>query len=298
MTPPVRTGLLAAALSVVASLAHAACADYAPQPKPQNVGRDIVGHDLDTIIDRGWMEFAVYEDFPPYSYRDAGRLQGVDIAIGRLIADELGVDARFMTAAAGENLDADLRNYVWKGPIIGGRVANVMLRVPFDVEFACRVEQAVMTGQYATETIAVAYDEASYPDAAPTPAYFRFDKVGVENDSISDFFLTSAFGGRIGPNVTRSTTVVEAMALLADGAVKAVMAPRAQLEHSLVAGQAVHEPPLLGFASSRWTIGLAVNFRYRPLAYSVDDAIAAGLADGRVAKIFEDRGLTFVPPER
>ena len=99
-----------------------------------------------------------------------------------------------------------------------------MLRVPFDVEFACRVEQAVMTGQYATETIAVAYDEASYPDAAPTPAYFRFDKVGVENDSISDFFLTSAFGGRIGPNVTRSTTVVEAMALLADGAVKAVMA--------------------------------------------------------------------------
>ena len=41
-----------------------------------------------------------------------------------LIAEDLGVEARFTLVAPGENLEADLRNWVWKGPIVGGRVAT------------------------------------------------------------------------------------------------------------------------------------------------------------------------------
>lgn len=50
--------------------AHARCEDHVPQPKPQNASRDYVGADLDTIYDRGFMEFAFYQDFPPRSYVD------------------------------------------------------------------------------------------------------------------------------------------------------------------------------------------------------------------------------------
>ncbi|MEM6831623.1 MAG: hypothetical protein AAF551_14025, partial [Bacteroidota bacterium] len=57
--------------------------------------------------------------------------------------------------------------------------------------------------------------------------------------TIADFFLTSAFGGQIGPNIRRHVDVVAAMGSLANGAVKAVMAPRAQLEHDLQPGQGV-----------------------------------------------------------
>ena len=79
-----------------------------------------------------------------------GQPRGVDVEIGRLIAEYLEVEPRFNFVAAGENLDADLRFNLWKGALIGGRISNVMLRVPYDSEFACRVEQVVFTGQYSS----------------------------------------------------------------------------------------------------------------------------------------------------
>lgn len=151
--------------------ALARCADYVPQPKPQNASRDIVGADLDTIVGRGYITFAAYEDFPPWFFDEGGQIKGVDIDIARLIAGDLGVEPRCQLVAAGENLQADLRNWVWKGPIVGGRVANVMLHIPYDSEFACRVEQVVFTGRYHEEEVAVhmayralgyAVDEAIY----------------------------------------------------------------------------------------------------------------------------------------
>ncbi|MEP1535790.1 MAG: transporter substrate-binding domain-containing protein [Paracoccaceae bacterium] len=284
----------------LAGQAHAAdpCADHIPQPKPQNVGRDIVGQDMDTIQEQGHMLFAVYEDYPPYSWDDAGKPRGVDIEIAQIIAKDLGVQAQFNFVSAGENLDADLRNNIWKGALIGGRVANVMMRVPYDSAFKCRVEQVVFTGQYASESIAIAYDKASYPEEKPVPAYFRFDEVSVENDSISDFYLSSFAGGQLAAKVKRFPDMVEAMNALRDGDVKASMGPLGQLEYELDDGTAVHQPPLAGFAVSTWTLGVAVNFSYRPLSYAVDDAINFALQDGRIAGIYERYGLSFQAPER
>ncbi|WP_417205815.1 transporter substrate-binding domain-containing protein [Antarctobacter sp.] len=289
------------ALGLVAGLAttvDARCEDWTPQPKPQNASRDIVGQDLDVILERGWIEFAVFDDYPPYSFEDGGQPRGIDIEIGKLIAEDLGITARFRFVAAGENLDADLRNTLWKGPVVGGAVSNVMLRVPYDSAFTCRVEQVVFTGQYQTEGIAIAYSKAAYPEDKPVPAYFRFDTVAVENDSIADFYLTSLAGGQLKANIRRFPTMAQAMAALAAGEVKAAMGPKAQLEYGLTDALAVHQPSLPGFSVGNWTIGLGVNFRYRPLAYAVDDAIYAALSDGRIAAIFESYGLSFTPPER
>ncbi|MEP1768858.1 MAG: transporter substrate-binding domain-containing protein [Sulfitobacter sp.] len=274
------------------------CADHVPQPKPQNTGRDFVGQDMDTIQDQGFMTFAVYEDYPPYSWEDAGKPRGVDIEIARLIAEDLGVEARYNFVAAGENLEADLRNNIWKGPIIGGRVSNVMMRIPYDSGFKCRVEQVVFTGQYSTESIAIAYDKASYPEEKPIPAYFRFDPVAVENDSISDFYLSSFAGGQLAGKTQRYPDMVAAMAALDAGQVKAVMGPLGQLEHGLKDHTAVHQPPLAGFAVSSWTLGVAVSFSYRPLSYAVDDAVNYALQDGRLAEIYQSYGLTLQAPTR
>ena len=157
-------GLLVSLSLAAPAPAGTRCADYVPQPRPQNVSRDIVGADLDTIVDRGFITFAAYEDFPPWSYEQDGKPAGVDIEIGRLIAEDLGVEARFQLVAAGENLDADLRNWIWKGPVVSGRVANVMLHVPYDSDYACRVEQVTFTGQYQQERIGIAYRKDAYPD--------------------------------------------------------------------------------------------------------------------------------------
>jgi len=294
--------LRAILLSLIMAVAFAGpalarCADYVPQPKPQNASRDIVGADLDTIVERGYIEFAAYEDFAPWSYEEGGEIKGVDIDIARVIAGELGVEPRFRLVAAGENLQADLRNWVWKGPIVGGRVANVMLHIPYDSEFACRVEQVVFTGRYHEEEVAIAYRREVYPDDPPVPAYFRFDTVAVENDSIADFYLSALAGGQLRANIRRFPTTQDAMQALANGEVKAAMGPRAQLEFGLTGKLDVHTPPLPGFAVGKWVSGVAVHMAYRALGYAVDDAIYSAMQDGRMDEIFTRYGLTHVVPK-
>ncbi|MDX3975295.1 transporter substrate-binding domain-containing protein [Shinella sp.] len=296
-----RRALLAFAIGVVLQgRAFARCEDYVPQAKPQNTFAQDVGREFDRIIEDGWIEFAVYENYAPWSYEEKGKAAGVDVEIGRVIAEALGVEAKFRLVAAGENLEADLLNYVWKGAAVGGRVSDVMLHVPYDSALVCRIEQVSFTGQYATENIAIAYRAADYEEKGPTPPFFRFDPVAVENDAISDFYLTSL----IGPvdKIRRYRSTAAAMDGLAKGDTKAAMGPRAELEAGIVrhpdAGLKVHSPPLVGFARGSWTVGVGVNFQHKDLAYAVDEAIENALADGRIAGIFAAHGLTFTPPKR
>lgn len=271
-----------------------------PQARPQNTFPQDVGRSFDRVLEEGWIEFAVYEDFPPWSSRENGHVRGIDVDIGRLIAAALGVEARFRLVQAGETLDADLLNYVWKGAVIGGHVSDVMMHVPYDSDYACRIEQVTFTGQYAVEAIAIAYSRKAYPETGPTPPFFRFDTVAVENDSISDFYLTSLLGAVDKIRRYRSTAL--AMEGLAAGETMAAMGPRAELRAGVAARPeadlAMHEPPLVGFARGKWTLGVGVNFQHKDLGYAVDDAIAAALADGRIAAIFENWGVTFEPPAR
>lgn len=88
------------------------------------------------------------------------------------------------------------------------------------------------------------------------------------------------------------------MAALRAGEVKAAMGPLAQLEHGLADGLAVHRPPLVGLAQSRWALGTAIHVVHKPLGSMVDDAVHYALQDGRIAGIFERHGLTRLPPER
>lgn len=280
--------------------AFARCEDYVPQPKPQNTFAQDIGREFDKIIDDGWIEFALYEDFAPWSYKEGGKIVGVDVEIAKIIAEDIGVEPRFRLVQAGENLDTDMRNYVWKGATVGGRVSDVMLHVPYDSELTCRIEQVVFTGQYAMEALAIGYSDAEYPDEdeRPTPAYFRFDTVAVENDSISDFYLSSIGRGSVSDAINRFSTNEQAVAAMVAGETMATMAPLAVIEAGLTEGFGVHRPPLPGLVHSTWTVGVAVNQQHRDLGYAVDYAIEKALADGRIEAIFAAHGLTFLPPER
>lgn len=294
-----RRFLLAALLAVALPWGPAVaqrCADVVPQPKPQNVDRDFVGQTYDEIVDRGFVEFALYEDFAPYSWEEGGEPRGVDVEVGRIVAEALGVEPRFRFVAASETVEADLRNYVWQGAAVGGRVSNVMLHVPYDPDLGCRIEQVVMGGQAYNERIAIAYRTEVYPDKAPKPAVFRFETVGVENDSIADFYLSSLANGQVIPMMRRFPTPDAAMAALRAGEITAVVGARGQLEHGAAQGIAVTDEPLPGLGIGEWTVGTAVHMSHRDLGYAVDDAIAAAVADGRMAAAFAAYGLSFHPP--
>jgi len=210
----------------------------------------------------------------------------------------LGTALEARARAAGENVDADLMNNVVRGLVTGGEAANVMLHVPYDRELGCRNEPVVLTGQYFYEKLAIAYNETKFGDKKPVPAYFRFDKVGVENDSISDFYLSGIGNGQLVPNMVRYANVKAAIAGMAAGEVDAVMGPLGEIEAMLPdEGFGVHTPPLPGLARSQWTLGVAVRFNWRDVSYAVDDALRAAVEDGRMAAIFAAHGLTWTAPE-
>ena len=153
------------------------------------------------------------------------------------------------------------------------------------------------------ETFFLYYEETDLCGRAAEAAFVRcscmHDKFldAGETSIAAATHLTAFPGGQLSKNMRRYPTMAGAMAGLAAGETMAAMGPLAQLEAGLTDDIAVHTPPLPGFAVGKWTVGTAVHFSYRGLSYSVEDAIYAGIQDGRIEKIFADYGLSFQPPE-
>ena len=241
----------------------------------------------------GRLRVAVYRDNPPFSYRDGGRLTGVDVDLGRVIAERLGVKVDYMELTAGETVFDDLRNAVWKGHYLGGGVADVMMHVPYEKEFGLRNPEAVLFGPYQRENFALARNPMRMTQ--PMLAALPDEPVGVEVDSIPDFFLLGAFGGRLRERIVHYMTVPEAVDALVKGEVAAVVATQSQIEGAL--GERVKSFPVTpvsfpGMMTSSWDIGMAVKDNSRDLAYAVGDVIVATIEDGTLDRIFQRYGVT------
>ncbi len=256
-----------------------------------------VGKSYDEILDRGWMSLGVYSNFPPWSFKRDGKLVGIDVDIGREIARIIGVDARIEELPAGENVDTDLRNFVWKGPVIGGSVVNVMLHMPYHQELQVRNNLVVLTGKYASESLGLGYHRNR---AGSTLAAFRFATLGVEIDTLADHLALEVYGGTLTSNLKHYPNVTSMKQDLLDGEVDGVFAQKAEVEHLTreMPNFDTVVPVLPGYGSPSWQIGVAVHHPYRALGYAVDDAIAELIANGRIQQIFASYGVSWNAPER
>ena len=294
--------LLSVCVLATGGLASASCEDLAKgfgDVVPNRADAvNIVGQDFDTVLERGFLTFAVYEDFAPYSWEEGAEAKGIDIEIAKVIAEEMGVEAKFNFFMSAENVDADFRNQVSRGPLVNGEVSNVMMHAPYNKDLQCRNEFVVLGGQYFNETLATAYQKEVFPDGAPTTPYYRFHKVGVENDTISAFYLDNFNGGMLTKNVVHYPDHQAAFEGLVKREVDAVMGVKGKLEYLDQSDVIeVDTPPLVNFSLNEWTIGIAVNFRYREIFYTVDGIIADMVKDGRMAKIFEGYGVGYAGPD-
>ncbi|WP_448204112.1 substrate-binding periplasmic protein [Azospirillum sp. sgz302134] len=255
---------------------------------------------LDDVMAAGRLSVAVYRDNPPFSFRKDGRLTGMDVDLARAIAERLGVGVEFMELTAGETVSDDLRNGIWRGPVVGGGVADIMMHVPYEKEFGLRNPEAVLFAPYQRERFALARNPMRVTQ--PMLSALPDEPVGVEIDSIPDFFLLGAFGGRLRERVVHFMTIPQAVAALEKGEVSAIVATQSQIEAAL--GERAKDFPITpvsfpGMMASSWDIGLAVKENSRDLAYAVGDLITAMLDDGTVAKVFRNYGVTHnaVPTE-
>ena len=253
---------------------------------------------LDTVTERGVLRFAVYRDFPPFSHRVGGSLEGADVDLAKAIGGKMGLGVELMELTADENMDDDLRNAVWKGHYLGGGVADVMMHVPVNRDFAQRNDLVVIFGAYQRETFAVARDPSKISETAGFPV-FQTEKVGVELDTVPDFFLSGAFAGRLQANVVHYSTVEQAVDGLRAGSVAAVFAPLSQLEGALGPDKAkfpIGKMAAPNLNPSEWQIGMAVKQDGHDLAYRVGDVVTELLDGGTVKEIYDRHGLTHSAP--
>lgn len=252
---------------------------------------------LDDVLAAGSMRVAVYRDFPPYSWKEDGAVKGVDVDIAREVAKTLGVKADIWELTAGETVSDDLRNGVWKGHYLGGGVADFMMRVPYDRAFGVLNPEAVLAAPYHRERFVFVRD----PERVDTSVIDDLPDVplAVEIDSVPDFHLVSAAGGRLRPNVKHYMTMTLALDALWSGEAAAAAGPRTQVEAALATRPQrgfvvtpLNMPPPM---RASWDVGIAVNEASRDLAYAVGDALAAMAADGRMAAIFAKYGATWEP---
>ncbi len=265
-------------------------------------GGSLLARPLDDVVDSGTISIFVYSDYAPYSWEDENGAQGIDVEIGKHIAEFLEVDVEFLIRGADENLDDDLRVNIWKGDLIHRRYADVMLHVPFDREVDIRNELAVLSSPYFQEKMAVVHNVSELPEVK-TFGRFVTNPIAVELDTAGDFFLSNAFRGQLQQSVRRGRTFADAENLYLEGEVHALMASKAQAEW--VAFQAakagiesrISQPPMPGIVRTGWPIGIAVKHDSRDLSYAVGDALTDLIETGKMGEIYERYGVSWSAPE-
>ena len=255
----------------------------------------VTANELNGVADKGVIEFAVYEKYPPFSYRsDQGKPVGIDIEIGKSIARELGVKAKFRLVPADESVDDDLRNYIWKGHFTAGGKSDVMLHVPYDERFIKQVDQVKFLTPYYNEEVIFALDPNRTGNAV-TLEIFAKEKIGVEIETLADVYLLSAFGGLLRDNTVHFPSVNEASEALINGEIAAIMATRTEIEAGL--GEAkgkfkIGSMPTPGLTEKSWDLGIAVKEDRKDLATSLKLVMNKLLRSGEIKKIFSDHGVT------
>lgn len=253
---------------------------------------------LDDVVESKVLKIVVYEDNAPFSWSVDGVAKGIDVDFGKALARELGVEAEFIVRMLGEEVDDDLRANIWRGPLTGGGVGDVMLHVPTDRELAMRNKEAVIGNPYFLETIALAV----HPDRVPKDAtfdHFKTEKVGVKLGTVSDYFLMTFEKGALINNVAHHLKGSKGVAEFLSGETAALMGVRSEIEGNFHdAGKSAHfiSPPMEGIFRTQWVVGTAVDEKSRDLSYALGAAIEKLRSSGEMTKIFSKYGVTFLPP--
>lgn len=277
---------------------------------------------FDDLMASGFIRVGVYENFPPYSYKDEqGQPRGVDVELAKLIANEMDLSLELFWMLPDEDLADDLRNYLWRGHVLdhdhrherlsGKKVADLLLRIPYDKNFnyargyigegvfAYQNDLVVMMMPYQRESWALAHDIGRL-EHVRTLAVFQYHPVAVEMETVPAFMLSSVFNGALRDQTQFFRSASEAFNQLTEGNVAAAIGLRGEIEwflnqsntSSLQKGETVF--PAMG--KQQWDVGIAVREADRQLGYLVEGILEPLVMSGEIAEIFERHGISWEIP--
>lgn len=249
----------------------------------------------------GVLKVALYKDNGPYSDGTANDMRGVDVALAQALASTLGLKLSLLPFDAGERMDDDLRNMVWKGHYLGYGPADVMLHVPVDKFLIREIPQALIFAPYSREVLVMFHALDKLPglksgdDLAGLP-------LAAEKGSGAAGTLLGYGSGRLRAQVRLVNTGVQAAQAVIQGEVAAAYVSRAQAEAALHAagrsltGFGLTQMTLPGLADNGWPIGMAVKSSHKVLAQTLENALGQIRNNGQLLAMYRAQGLTLVAP--
>ena len=125
------------------------------------------------------------------------------------------------------------------------------------------------------------------------------EPIGVEVDTLSDFYLLQAMQGQISKNIRHFENISKAADALKAGELSGIMGPRGELEGVLAERPANIQIQSLitpGLARNSWAMGIAVKADNAELANALNNSMADLVRDGTVKHIFEQYKVGYNPP--
>lgn len=245
--------------------------------------------DLDKIKQSGVLKVAVYKEMQPFSSGDGG----IDMDLAKALASRLGVQVSLLPFEAGENLNDDLRNMVWKGHYLGYGPADVMLHVPVDRQLMAENRRVSIFAPYYRDRVRLVRDVRKIPVCDAVDCLVG-KKVGVEKVSIAAMLLLGEQDGKVRDSVKIYDTAAAALAAFKAGEVDAVLANQSEIEGA-VRGDTNSPLSDLSFArlpKQGWIVGMAVKKDNEELAKALQAAANELDASGEMAKIFAKYGVS------
>jgi ABC-type amino acid transport substrate-binding protein len=263
---------------------------------------------IEEIKDSGYIMIAVYKDFPPYSYEEKGKLKGIDVDLGKIIAKSLGVEAKWYLTGSDESLSDDLRNVIWRGNLVHKNKADMMFRIPYDYDYMrltdkqtgeLETEMVSIKGPYHSEKWVIATHKKIIPKIT-TLGVFAYQTVGVELDTLPDAHLSAFARGLINKNVKHYFHFEDAIKDFKNGKLDAIAGLKSQLEFYL---DYQHNKDNIYLSDSipqvsrnHWDIATVTEISYKPLSYHIDGVISKEFEKGTIKKIFEKYGVSYLAP--
>ncbi len=249
--------------------------------------------DLDQLRHTGVLKVAVYNDMQPFS----GKNGGIDVDFANALGKKLGLRVNLLPFDAGESLDDDLRNMVWKGHYLGYGPADVMMHVPVDRRLMAENKKVSIFAPYYRDRVRLVRNVHAIPDCESVDCLVG-KRVGAEKVSIAAMVLLGEQDGKVRDSVKIYDTAAAALAAMKAGELDAVLANQSEIE-SVVHGDAGFPLSDLYFARlprQGWVVGMAVRQDDVELARALQAAVNEMEASGELAQIFAKYGVAQTKP--
>ena len=258
--------------------------------------------DLARIRANGALKVAVYKDNAPFSSGPATDMTGLDVSLAEALARQMNLKLSLLPFDAGENMNDDLRNMVWRGHYLGYGPADVMLQVPADRFLANGNPQVTIMAPYMRQSNVLLHDSRRLASAA-SPEDLKGLPLAAERGSGAASVLMGYGGGLLRNQVSIYPSGVEAAQAVIDGKAAGAFVLRAQAEAALFQRKAsVDQFPLSklnlnnGIADAGWPVGMAIKAAHKDLGAALDTAMKSLRESGELLAMFKQHGLTLTAP--